>query len=447
MPPAFQSAALRGTALTVTFDEDLAAAANLANEAFTVRKTPWAGFAETVALSGSPSIDGRTVTLTLAGAVLATDINVEVSYAKPAGGSDNKLKDATDNEVADFAGRPVANDLDMTRPTFYRAGVRGAELTVTFDENLDPRSAPAGSAFTVSATSNEGERAIAGEGVAAIDGDRATVSLASPVAAGEGLRVSYAGPATSPLQDAVGNGVEDFGSQPAGNGTGDGTAPILAIAAVNGARVMLGFSEVLDAAAVPAPAQFTVSVAGSGTRAVAAGGVAVDGKAVTLALAGAVAAADTVSVRYTRPASGAGLRDAAGNQVETSTASGGVANRTGDTTPLADTSAYVERRINNMGPSIVELRFDGSDLWSATVPARAAFTVNVDGVERTPEQVTSSSGSNVAVRLAVTPPVTLGQAVSVSYAQPASRPLRDDAGNAVPSFSGARGGRPDLALG
>ena len=59
--PAFASAAANGAALVITFDEDLAASASLANSAFTVKKTASGGSEATVALSTSspPSSAGR----------------------------------------------------------------------------------------------------------------------------------------------------------------------------------------------------------------------------------------------------------------------------------------------------------------------------------------------------------------------------------------------------
>ena len=69
-PPTVSSATVDGTSLVITFDEDLAAAANLANSAFTVEKTPDGQSEETVSLTSSPSISGATVTLTLANAVV-----------------------------------------------------------------------------------------------------------------------------------------------------------------------------------------------------------------------------------------------------------------------------------------------------------------------------------------------------------------------------------------
>lgn len=48
-PPMVTGATVDGASLVITFDEDLAAVANLANRAFTVEKTPSGGAEETVA--------------------------------------------------------------------------------------------------------------------------------------------------------------------------------------------------------------------------------------------------------------------------------------------------------------------------------------------------------------------------------------------------------------
>ena len=107
--PAVTGATVDGASLVVTFDETLAAAANLANSAFTVERTPSGGSETTAALTGSPSIGGAAVTLTLAAAVVSTD-TVTVGYTRPTAGTDNALEDASGNEVADFADQAVAND-------------------------------------------------------------------------------------------------------------------------------------------------------------------------------------------------------------------------------------------------------------------------------------------------------------------------------------------------
>ena len=118
--PTVTGATVDGMTLVITFDEDLAAAANLANGAFVVKKIPSGSSEETVALSGSPSISGAAVTLTLAAAAVSTDA-VTVSYTRPTSGTANKLEDAASNEVASFAGQTATNNTEAVT-TLLTAG-------------------------------------------------------------------------------------------------------------------------------------------------------------------------------------------------------------------------------------------------------------------------------------------------------------------------------------
>ena len=113
--PTVTGARTQGTAaLKVAFSEPLGAAASLANGAFAVKKNGSA-----VSLSGSPAVNGKTLTLTLASAVAATD-TVTISYVKPTAGTGNRLVDAVGNEAASFANATV---------TF--SGVSAVELVST----------------------------------------------------------------------------------------------------------------------------------------------------------------------------------------------------------------------------------------------------------------------------------------------------------------------------
>ena len=103
--PTVTDAVVSGTALSVTFSEALGTA-SLANGDFTVKRTS-GGSESTVALSGSPAIDGNTLTLTLASELAPTDTGVKVSYVKPTTGTGNRLVDAVGNEAESFANRAV----------------------------------------------------------------------------------------------------------------------------------------------------------------------------------------------------------------------------------------------------------------------------------------------------------------------------------------------------
>ena len=125
--PRVSDATVDGASLVITFNEDLATAANLANSAFTVKKTSSRGEETTVTLAGSPSISGATVTLTLTAAVVSSHA-VTVSYAKPTSGMDNALADAAGNQVARFRNRAVTNNTPNNPPM-------AADSTVTTDED------------------------------------------------------------------------------------------------------------------------------------------------------------------------------------------------------------------------------------------------------------------------------------------------------------------------
>ena len=126
--PTFVTATVNGSTLVLTLSEELGAAANLANSAFTVKK---GSSGTTQTLSGTPSISGSTVTLTLATAVTATDTDVKVAYTKPMSGSANKLIDKFGNETATFTDQAVTNNTNSTNtaPTVANA-IPDQEATV-----------------------------------------------------------------------------------------------------------------------------------------------------------------------------------------------------------------------------------------------------------------------------------------------------------------------------
>ena len=110
--PTFASATVNGSTLVVTLNEDLGAAARPGQLRLYGEEGKSSGTAQT--LSGTPSISGSTVTLTLATAVTATDTAVKVAYTKPTSGSANKLVDKFGNETATFPDQAVTNNTTTT---------------------------------------------------------------------------------------------------------------------------------------------------------------------------------------------------------------------------------------------------------------------------------------------------------------------------------------------
>ena len=296
-PPTFSSAVVADSTLRLTFNENLDTGSLPAPGDFHVT----VGDSRRNVADGGVAIADATVTLTLESAVVAAD-TVKVRYTKP---STNPLQDPAGNDVATFADQVVTN---TTPPEFSSAAVNGATLTVTFNEDLDTGSVPAPGDFHV--TVGDSRRNVADAGVA-IAGATVTLTLESAVVAGDTVKVRYTKPSTNPLRDIGGNEVATFADQVVTNTT----APVFSGAAVNGAVVTVSFDEDLDTGSVPAPGDFHVTVGGS-RRNVASGGVAIAGATVTLTLESAASAADTVKVRYAKPATNP-LRDIGGNEVAT----------------------------------------------------------------------------------------------------------------------------------
>lgn len=174
--PTLSAATVDGVTLTLVFNEVLDEAASLANSAFTVKKTPQGGTEQTVSLSGTPAIDGRALTLTLADAVAATDTEVKVSYTEPASGTGNRLRDDTGNDIESFSDEPVeVSARDITPPTLERGEIDGGTVTLFFSEALDPDSA--GGYFRLKLLQPVGYCIFVPRGAMAISGNQVTVGV------------------------------------------------------------------------------------------------------------------------------------------------------------------------------------------------------------------------------------------------------------------------------
>ena len=95
--------------------------------------------------------------------------------------------------------------------------------------------------------------------------------------------------------------------------------------------------------------------------------------------------------------------------------------------------APVRMRVPATGTT-VEIDFD-EDLDAGSAPSASAFAVTVAGARRALSGSPPVSLSRATVTLALSAPVTPGQAVTVSYTRPAANPLRDAAGNEAESFA------------
>ena len=184
---------------------------------------------------------------------------------------------------------------DVIPPRLLQRTVNGTTLVLTYDETLDDVSVPAVGDFVVMSGGNT-----INVSQVSVDGLKVTLTLATAVPANQAVSIDYT-PGANPIQDAAGNDAAPL------SGT-DVRPPQLTRATVNASRLVLTYDETLDAGSVPAPGDFVVTAAGS-TAGVA--GVSVGGSAVTLTLATAVQAGQTVTLDYTPGANP--TQDRAGN--------------------------------------------------------------------------------------------------------------------------------------
>ncbi len=213
-------------------------------------------------------------------------------------------------------------------PTLTTGKVKADKLTLNFSANLNTFSKPKGSAFRVMATGGGTTRTIKGKGVSSIPTARqVTVTLAEAVRPNETLTVSYAKPASNPLIGAAPDYpfVARFSNRTLTNDTlpkffratvktaeeatvtrtvttvtvtvtGTGTETVT--------RLSIEFDGNLAEAANLVNSAFEVKV--NGNSATLSGTPSIDTtyNQVTLKLASAVAADDTVTVSYIKPTSG-----------------------------------------------------------------------------------------------------------------------------------------------
>ena len=307
--PVLSSASVDGAVLTLTFGEALDADSVAPESSFAVTVGGSTRAVDAVAVSGS-AVSGSAVTLTLSAAVETGD-TVTVDYTVPTGESANKLQDASGNTAESFSGQAVTNNTSSSAtPRTVPTPAPGApnSLKVARHESGKllaswnaPDSGPAPTGYTVQWKES------ADDWDDADDVSVANVKGTSHVITGLTDGVEYAVRVVARKGDAAGDPSGEVTATPQ-----ETVAPSPSAATVDGATLTITFDEPLDAGETPENSAFAVTVAGS-SRGVDT--VSVSGSAVTLTLASAVAAGETVTVDYTVPTgqSTNKLQDTSGN--------------------------------------------------------------------------------------------------------------------------------------
>ena len=168
------------------------------------------------------------------------------------------------------------------------------------------------------------------------------------------------------------------------------TPPVLSTPTVNGAALVLTYNEALDTGSKPASSAFTVKVGGTAVSLASSGAVAVAGRTLTLTLAAAVTAADTVTVSYAVPGSNP-LQDAGGTDAPAFTDLA-VTNGTGNTAPAFANATAARSFTETVGDATEAAARDVGAVVTATDADADTLTYSLEGTDAAKFTVNSSSG-------------------------------------------------------
>ena len=446
-------ATVNGSSLTLTFDQALDEDSVPAAGAFRVktfhgaghglpRCTGWCTFA-----ASEVSVSGSTVTLTLPRPIPSHG-DAWLTYEVP---DANWLRTAAPGGfVESFRERGVGVLTPNTAPVFEFARARnGKYLWIEYNEVVTGDSVP-GSAFTVTATSEGVARTIAGTGTVHVSNPSADgysgsvrVTLASAVAPGEGLTVSYVKPSGNQIHDRDDAPVESHSDMPVTNLTQPGFKPTGAT--VNGSSLTLAFHQALDEDSVPAGSAFYVYAHHGGGHdlprcagcRVPVSEVSVTGATAILTLAEPIPSHARAAMNYEAPAANPLQSAVPGRFVENFRALT-VRARTPNTVPVFD-SAHVAGKLLTVSHN--------EAVTGDSVPG-SAFTVTAtsDGGTRRTIAGTGTvqvlegglggyGGYGGRVRVTLASAVAPGERLSVSYVKPSGNQLRDRADAPVESYA------------
>jgi uncharacterized repeat protein (TIGR02059 family) len=211
----------------------------------------------------------------------------------------------------------------------------------------------------------------------------------------------------------------------------DTVAPVADSATANASQIVITFTEerLLKATAIPPGSAFTVSATGVVYQ-VQQCYVSAYGLTVTLQLVNPLPANVDVTVSYSPPSSDVAIQDNSDNLCAAFSLSiTGVANETVD--KAGPVFGWADSIASYVWVSFV----DESDMDETQIPPPSAWFVNVNGIARTVDAVSVVTGKK-AYGLLLNSPVYPKDAIRVSYVKPSTNYVRDEYGNAAPSFSG-----------
>ena len=389
-----------GSAVVFIFSEHIDAAASEAG-AFTFTGT------DSTALSVTVSSDRVTVVVS---PTIAEGVSLTASYAPPLDPTSSRLRDADQGQLAvvSFDSIVVQNFVN-TAPVVTAASVDGRDVVISFDQALDPDSAPSTDTFTF----READLSVT---ALAVSERSVTLTLSRRVREGAAITLWYSPATDSKLADTTGMAVAAF-TRLLDNLTDDAPTLISAETDVSGGSISLTFSEALAASAA-SPSTF--SLAGSDA---AVDGVAIGGTMVTLTVSPLIAEGEMIALTYAPPddVDLPRLRDADQGMMAVAGFEGTAVTNHADTAPVV-----VLAEVNGHD---VTFTFD-QVLSDAAIPESGTFSVDIDGIRAIGVNV---AGNGVLVTLSEA--VQDGATVTGSYAPAGRGTLRDPSDLLVAAFS------------
>ena len=273
-------------------------------------------------------------------------------------------------------------EVDTKGPGLSTAVVTGNTLVLTYDEDLDTNSVPDAGAFAAKVDGSA--VSLAASGAVALSGRTVTLMLASAVASGDVVTVSYTAPVANPIRDALGNAAVNLADGAVVNNT---AKPTVAIASTGTFPTKDPFDVTLEFSVVVSGFALDDIEASNGTASSLTETMSGMSWTVTVTPDADYAGAVTVTVAADAATNGTGVGNAAAS-----------ADFEADTKGPGLSTAVVT------GNTLV-LTYD-EDLDASSVSAGSAYTVKAGPL-----------GSLVAVNLAGTNPVTLsGPTVTLTLA-------------------------------
>lgn len=340
--PTIVSGNASGTAITLSFNKDLATVNSYAYLQFTVN-AGGVNYSTT-----SISSTGGNILLTINGSIQNYQ-NVYVTYAP----GTYPIRDTAGNYLAAFNNYSLYSTPDTGTPNLQSISVSSNIVTLSYNKSLNPQSVPTVGQFYV-LVDNIARSVIQ----VRISGSTVLLTLSSAVTGSQITAVSYLASVTL-ITDLAGNAAPSFNNVTTGGGGSGGQNGNIYGVIAKGSTLTINFAESLNTSYVPSTVQFAVNASNS-VKSISR--VDVSGSSVILTLTSPFAIGETVSVTYYSTASG--LRTNSGSTINSFTN----INAANQTTILDGLSGDFETS-------------DGGGIGLKTTAATTMFDVSPAGVQ------------------------------------------------------------------